>query len=202
MFAPRLPPQLVACDGVRLHVLSAAAPQPSAVMLRSGAIAVTLPSDLLRTAEVKEQLTSGLTTVFIITGSAAGSKAGARIEVRYQLWEEKYLVSVIDAAGAERKLTLDSEAALANWWKSDPQLVIAAPHPSGPVDVDVKLTMLPFSAQEQNDTRRWLSRTLSASGEGDGANSPERAAQVLRIIVQTSIQRKPLLQRTWSVRAR
>lgn len=178
----------------------AAAPQPSAV-LRNGAIAVTLPSDLLRTPEVKEQLTSGLTTVFIITGTAGERKAAARIEVRYQLWEEKYLVSVIGATGTERKLTLDSDTALATWWQSDPQLLIAAPHRSGPVDVEVNLTMLPFSAQEQNDTRRWLSRTLSAGGEGD-PNSPERAAEVLRIIVQTSIQRKPLLQRTWKVRAR
>lgn len=188
--------------GIAALLLAAAAPQPSALLTRSGTVAVTLPADLLRTAELKEQLTSGLTTVFIITGSAGGSTAAARIEVRYQLWEEKYLVNVIDAAGAERKLTLDSEPALSNWWKSDPQLVLPPPkRRDGPLDVDVKLTMLPFSAQEQSDTRRWLARTLS-EGDRGGGNSAEKAAEVLRIIVQTSIQRKPLLVRTWSVRAR
>ena len=184
--------------------MQAAEPRPAALLTRSGILTLTLPADLLRNSEVKEQLTSGLTTVFVIAASArdrSGSHGGgARIEVRYQLWEEKYLVAVIEATGVERKLTFDSEAALATWWKSDPIAAFAPRSYEGPIEVKVTLRMLPFSAQEQNDTRRWLSRTLSASGAGHD-DAAERAAGVLRIIVQTSIQRRPLLERTWSVSA-
>jgi hypothetical protein len=113
------------------------------------------------------------------------------------LWEEKYLVSVIEATGQERQFTFDSDAALERWWSENP-LTVAAPRKYGPrVDVRVKLKLLPFSSQEQRDTRRWLARTLS----GNTAGAPEPTSDILRIIVETSIRRRPLLEREWTVRA-
>jgi hypothetical protein len=121
-----------------------------------------------------------------------------RIETRYALWEEQYIVSIIEPTGAEHHLTFETEAAFERWFSEAP-LIATSPHPYGPsVNVRVKLKMLPFSSQEQSDTRRWLARTLS---EGDKTSGEAESADVLRIIVETSTRRRPLLEREWSARA-
>lgn len=200
----RVVPRLVAWLVAASVSLAGASHQPQAIVSRAGAVEILLPADLLSTAEVQEQLTNGLTTVFVVTGSARGRRgtaAGAlKIEVRYELWEEHYLVSSTDSAG-ERKWTLSNHAALEKWWSEEPKSLIPAREFEAPVDVEVKLTMLPFSAKEAADTRRWLARTLAAPRNGDPAASGEQAADALRAIVETSIARRPLLVRRWTVRA-
>ncbi len=179
--------------------------RPGAAISANGALTITLPADLLRSAEVRDQLTSGLTTVFVITTVASDGgesiKGAARIDVRFALWEEKYLVSVIEATGQERQLTFADEAALGRWWSENP-LTVSPPRKYGPrVDVRVRLKLLPFSSQEQSDTRRWLARTLSGRQSRSEEFTPAQSADILRIIVETSIRRRPLLEREWSVRA-
>jgi hypothetical protein len=171
-----------------------------ATVARTGAVTVTLPADLMKSTIVKEQLTSGLTTVFFVAGSAEDARGEARISVRYELWEERYLVAVVDAAGQRRSLTFASDAELAAWWSGSP-LVIIAPHTfAKKVEVDVHLRMLPFSASEESDAQRWLSRTLSSTPEHTEATA-ERSASILRALVETSVKRRPLLDEHWRVRA-
>jgi len=176
--------------------------RPGAAVAPNGALTITLPAELLRSSEVKEQLTSGLTTLFVITvtadDGAQSANGAARIDVRFALWEEQYVVSTIEATGQERQFTFDDDAALARWWSENP-LTVAAPRKYGPrVDVRVKLKLLPFSSQEQRDTRRWLARTLA---RGSVESNPAQSADILRMIVETSIRRRPLLEREWTVRA-
>ena len=181
----------------------AGVPPPRASVSAEGLLTITLPAPLLALSEVKQQLVSGLTTVFTVAVSAAdqrtSAKGGARIEIRYELWEEKFLVSVIDLQGSEVKLSFPSEQALADWWGSN-ALKVSPVRFVDTVTVEVRLRMLPFSRQEQNATRRWLSRTLSG-GSGQGESSPAESAEILRIIVETSVQRRPLLEFKWNVRA-
>lgn len=188
-----------------LALAAGAAPKPKALVMRNGALTITLPAHLLRSKEVKQHLTSGLTTVFVLSATAndsnGWSRGGARIEVRFELWEEKYLVTLIDPTGQERKLTFAAEAELARWWSEQPVLVVPPRKFGERVDVEVKLKMLPFSSQEQNDTRRWLSRTLSGARAPSGEFTPAQSAEILRIIVETSIRRRPLLEYEWSLRA-
>lgn len=195
--------------GVLLAMLAlgagGASPRPKAAIARSGALTITLPAALLRSREVRQQLTSGLTTVFILAVDAKDdgrtTKGGAKIDVRFALWEEQYLVTLTDPTGQERKLTFAGETELARWWGEHPVVVIP-PRRFGPrVDVEVKLKMLPFSSQEQSDTQRWLSRTLSANRGPTGEVTPAQSAEILRIIVETSIRRRPLLEYQWSLRA-
>ena len=196
---------MIARAGLVLLLLAATARAADrAVITPHGALAITLPADLLRKKEVKDHLTSGLTTLFVVATAArdgAGTtKGGARIEVRFALWEEQYIVTVIGPTGEEHTTKFDSEAELERWWGGSP-LMVSPPRRYGPqVDVRVRLTMLPFSSREQSDTRRWLARTLSASADA-GDRAPAQSAEVLRIIVETSIRRRPLLEREWSVRA-
>jgi hypothetical protein len=179
--------------------------RPAAAISRNGALSITLPADLLRSAEVTEQLTSGLTTTFTLAVSAndghGTTKGGARIDIRLELWEEKYLVTITGPTGEESKLTLGSRPELEQWWSVYPLMVIPPRSYKSAADVQVTLRMLPFSAREQSDTRRWLSRTLSASKSAGDERDGERSADVLRIIVETSVRRRPLLERQWSVRA-
>lgn len=176
---------------------------PAATITMHGELAITLPADLLRKKEVKDHLTSGLTTVFVIAATARDgndtTKGGARIEVRFKLWEEQYVVSVIGPTGVERQTTFANAEAFERWWSENPLTVTVARRYGPHVDVRVKLTMLPFSAREQSDTRRWLARTLSATPANDPA--PAQSAEILRILVETSVRRRPLLEREWSVRA-
>jgi hypothetical protein len=167
---------------------------------RTGAVAITLPAELIQSATVKEQLTSGLTTLFIVAASAEDARGEARISVRYELWEERYAVTVVDAAGQQRNLTLASDTELASWWSGSP-LTVIAPHASRKeTEVDIHLRMLPFSAREESDAQRWLSRTLSATPDRTEP-AGERSASILRALVETSVKRRPLLDRHWRVRA-
>lgn len=196
--------------GLLLSLLAVAAagqgqPRPTATVSAAGALSIRLPAELLRSKEVRKQLTSGLTTVFIVTISTADryavTKAAAKIDIRYELWEEKYLVTFLDPAGREQKRVFPTEAALAQWWSDNPLMMSEARTFSPPLDVQVTLKMLPFSSKEQSETQRWLSRALSASGAAKAEQTPARSAEVLRIIVETSIRRRPLLEYRWSVRA-
>lgn len=183
----------------------AAISEPAAVIARSGAVTITLPSDLLAAPAVKEQLTSGLTTVFIVTAAAGStgraSRGAARISIRFELWEERYVVNVADAAGQRRDLTFASDAELGKWWGSNPLIVVAPAALAKSADVDIRLRMLPFSAREETDAQRWLSTTLS-SVPGAPLETGERSASILRSLVETSVRRRPLIERHWSVRAR
>jgi hypothetical protein len=194
-----LPPAVVV-----LLAAWAALREPSVAIARGGAVTATFPADLIRSAAVKEQLTSGLTTVFIVTASATGgsrdASGAARISIRFELWEERYLVQVTDAMGQQHNLTFASDTELAKWWSGAP-LAVLAPQPLPKnVEVEVRLRMLPFSAQEEADTRRWLSRTLTSAPQGSPATG-EQSATILKALVETSIRRRPLLDLRWKVRA-
>jgi hypothetical protein len=179
--------------------------RPSAKISRSGMVMITLPAQLIRSSEVQHQLTSGLTTVFVVSVAARDQKltvqGGTRIDVRLDLWEEKYLVSLTTPSGEVQKLSFASDEALATWWSENALVVTASHRFVTPVEVEVKLRMLPFSSQEQSDTQRWLSRTLSADRGANGEPTPAQSAEILRIIVETSVRRRPLLEYEWSVRA-
>ena len=184
---------------------SGAVRAPSASISKTGAVAITLPAGLLASPEVRRQLTSGLTTVFTIAATVRDEQSttigGARVDVRFELWEEKYLVTVTGPSGAVQTQTFSSDADLARWW-SENALVVTTPHRFGSrVSVSVKLKMLPFSAQEQRDTQRWLARTLASRSTESAELSPSQSAEILRIIVETSVRRRPLLEHAWTVRA-
>ena len=181
------------------------ASRPKATVTRTGALTITLPATVLESRQAAEQLSSGLTTVYILRAEAKDesgtTKGGARIEVRLDLWEEKYFVTVTEPTGVMRKLTFAAEEGLARWWGENQILVIPARKFGSRVDVAMTLTMLPFSSQEQRETEQWLARTLSAGRSQGGEALPAQSAEILRVIVETSSRRRPLLAYRWSTRA-
>jgi len=195
-----------------LALLGAAAPRgdvPHVFARPDGAILIRLPASSLTGDRVKTQLRSGLTTAFVLVMKGRDSedherKLGARVEIRYELWDENYIVVVIDGTGRRESRTIDSYAHLVDWWSRSP-ILLGAPSPlrqSGAVAVS--LEMVPFSPEEEADTQRWLAHSLNTSSSraasGQGAASPQPSEGLLDIIIGTAIHRQAILSFHWDVR--
>jgi hypothetical protein len=171
---------------------------PRATMTAGGAVDVMLPSAILAKREVREQLDSGLTTVFVISMRGNGNvRGGTRVEVRYMLWDEVYAVTTLHGDGRKQQLTLASYDKLAAWWKSATHRLTpdrAATRAASPLKIT--LEVLPFSAREEADTKRWLSESLGSTRTDE--RSPA-SINVLDVIIGTSIQRRPILEYRWTV---
>ena len=112
----------------------------------SGVVTVTLPDSVLAHATVKKQLESALTTTFLIVGRVRGTAASvaSRLEIRYDLWDEVYYVRRIGPDGRVETQRVPADQIL-KWWRSPLRVATLA----GTAVVDVELTVLPFSAEEE-----------------------------------------------------
>jgi hypothetical protein len=163
----------------------------------------TLP-DVLSRPEVRPHLDTGLTTGLVLTVTARGTgdrrvRGAARVDVRFEPWDEVYLVAWLGADGRVRRETLPSFARLVAWWRA-----LALPVASGLADdrwqVRVELSVIPFSQSEQRDAQRWLAG--SVGGEG-GSEPPQAAAGdsrltgVVDLLIATSVQRRSIVRYAW-----
>jgi hypothetical protein len=183
---------------------------PAAEAGRDGLTLARLPP-LLAEPEVREQLGTGLTTTFLFEatakgGTAAKARGAARVDVRYELWDEVYLVTRIDAAGRALRTTLPSFERLAEWWREERLLVIRSAAARGARSLQVRLRVIPFSQAEQLDAQRWFSQALSAEKSGSAGavaeaveDQPESFSQVINLLLATSIGRAALLEYQWSL---
>ncbi len=170
-----------------------------------------LPSPL-NDAEIRDHLSSGLTTTLEIRVSGSGRRSskplgGARIEIRYELWEEAFHLTVYELGKLPRELQLASEDELESWWPNlHLRLLELGPEDSMPSDeAHLALQVIPFSHAEQVDTQRWFSeavhRDSRKSTEGPGLTGRDSAPleRVFGVLIATSIQRRPLVTRTWTL---
>lgn len=195
-----------------LAVLGAAAPRddvPHVVARPDGAIVIRLPAGPITGDRAKTQLRSGLTTAFALLTKGRDSdgherKLGARVEIRYELWDENYIVVVLDGTGRRESRTIDNYAHLVDWWTHTP-ILLAAPSPLRQIGpVTVSLDMVPFSPEEEADTQRWLAHSLNTSNSrassGQSPGSPQPSEGLLDIIIGTAIHRQAILSFHWDVR--
>lgn len=183
---------------VLLAAAAATHATPRARMLPDGEVEVLLPDSVLTRKEVARQLTSGLTTAFVLRVEQRKLSGGARVEIRYDLWEETYLITVLEFDGRIRKAKIAS-GKLAEWWRGSALRVL---HASPPIDsVQARLQVLPFSAREEADAERWLSDSVGASPKKNAATDPRSSASgLLDAIIGTSVQRRPILEFRWTIR--
>jgi hypothetical protein len=153
----------------------------------------SLPLRVIQTPEVQKRLAGGLTTIFLVVARNTGGKpAGAsRIEVRYDLWDEVYLVKKIDFDGRIERQRIASRDALERWWRATPLRL--GPMPSG---ADVDLTVLPFSSAEQDDARDWLSKS---GGVGTPNASRGASSTLVDALIGTTISARPILIYRWKL---
>jgi hypothetical protein len=171
-------------------------------------VAGALPS-VLDEAAVARQLESGLTTTFVFRVEVAGRLlGGARVDVRYDLWNEVFEVAVVGADGRGERATLAGRAALQTWW-SGLELVVAdrgSLTAAGPRELVLALEVVPFSASEQDDAQRWFVRSFGdrATGAGPQVTDPaerrgDSLEKVLGVLMATSIRSSALYTTRWAV---
>jgi hypothetical protein len=186
-----------------------AAQAPVLEVTREGFVLTRLPP-VLAEPEVRKQLGTGLTTSFVFQattkGGGAKTRGAARVDVRYELWDEVYLVSRIDASGRAQRTTFPSFERLSEWWRDSRLVVLRPPASTAARNVEVRLRVIPFSQAEQLDAQRWFSQALSAERSGTASdlaeaveNQPESFSQVLNLLMATSIGRPALLEYEWKL---
>jgi hypothetical protein len=189
-------------------VTAPAGAQPRLVRAEEAGLVLTSLPALLDDDGVAPHLDSGLTTGMILRVEGRGKEllGGARIEIRYELWDEQYLLSALGADGRVVSATLDTRAALAAWWAAAEIPVVAiADATAVPSSVRVVLEIVPFSRAEQDDTQRWFSETVHRGGisSDDRAKSADQGGDALEkvfsVLIATSIQRRPLESFSWEV---
>ncbi len=172
---------------------------------------------LLSDGDVRGYLRSGLTTTLALSLSAKGESgrrlaSAARIDVRFEPWEEVFLVELSRTGHAVSRARLTSEEALRSWWAALRIELRLGERPKGRVSVE--LNLFPFSEEDEADTRRSYAETLRAErlrpvvrDEGSGAKGNEVKAdegsdlvgELLDTLTLTSIKRHGVRRFSWSV---
>lgn len=186
---------------------------PRLAVAAEGGVVVTALPPVLDEPAVARHLTTGLTTICVVrvSGSVAGRKVegGARIEIRYELWDEVFHVVSLSIDGRRVRARLDSLAGLRAWWRTL-ELTVLAERLAVPVGtrLKVQLDVVPFSAEEQRDAQHWFSETLDQAGrtgtEDVGSSVDDRSealSRVFNVLLATSIGRRALASFRWTVEA-
>ena len=167
----------------------AAEPQPVASVLPDRSIGIVFPASTLASEVVKKQLATGLTTTFLATARKGGAKGAARIEIRYDLWDEVWVVRRIEFDQRVDRQRLASRADLEKWWATPVRMFPSAGDTSR---VDIELAVLPFSADEEEDTRNWISKSGGVGGTGAGGGFVD-------VLIGTTLSARPMLTYRWRI---
>ncbi|HYK03916.1 MAG TPA: hypothetical protein VE974_19335 [Thermoanaerobaculia bacterium] len=168
-----------------------AQPKPTYSVQPNGVVAATLPGSILSESDVQKRLTSGLTTTFLVAARNRGTNeiSGARLEVRYDLWDEVWLVRRIEFDRKQERQRIASMAELEKWWRTPLRLLSTD---ASRVSLQLDLTVLPFSAAESEDARQWMSKS---GGVGTAGGS----GGVVDALIGTTINAKPITSYRWNV---
>lgn len=184
-------PALVAVLFVLPLLANAQQPQLAFTTQPGGVVAATLPMSILQDPSVRKQLRSGLTTTFLLVARQRETRAvnGARIEIRYDLWDEVWIVQKIDLDRKIEQQRLTSLDALERWWRTPLRLLATK---ASRVALQIDLSVLPFSAAEEEDARQWITKS---GGVGTGGGS----GGLVDALIGTTISAKPLTSYRWNV---
>jgi len=168
--------------GVLILALALAAGQPSFTAQGGGVVAIVLPAELLADRDVQRQLGSGLTTTFLVVARQreGGARGAARIEIRFDPWDEVWFVRRIGIDAKEERQRITTRESLEKWWSAPTAIFTGT---ANRVALNVTLTVLPFSAAEADDARRWIVA---------GGGSPLVAA-----LIGTTFDAKPIRSWRW-----
>jgi hypothetical protein len=159
---------------------------------------------------VEEHLTTGLTTSFYFHlggKQPGGALAGARVDVRYDLWDEVFHVVAAGHGDSLRRAEVASFAALEEWWQELRLALLEGRRLERPWPRRLKVTVdvVPFSASEQDDAQRWLSESIEERRKGgsdevggSGDASADTLSRTFNLLLATSIRRRALASYVWT----
>ena len=152
----------------------AAPPPPSVHAGADGSAAIAISGKLLDEAEVRKHVMSGLTMNLLL--SLRDREPYSQISIRFEPWDEVFYVRALGADGSDEKKVIQTFDALKKWW-SAPRATPAGRFSPGD-RLKVSVAVIPFSASEEADAKRWLAQSLSGSptpraeGGGEVAKAP------------------------------
>jgi hypothetical protein len=174
-----------------------------------GSLRLRIPSRVLLDPEVHRVLQTGLTVTFLFDFAIprARLEKHARLEVRFEPWDEVYFVSLFaDGQKTGEKLaTFDS---LVKWWEALQWSVTNAQtlEGGGRAELKIMISVVPFSATEERDARHWFAQSIEgardigsppvAGGAGDSQASRD---DMLGALITTAIKRRSLRTFRWTV---
>ncbi len=159
---------------------------------------------------VSRHLDTGLTTSFVFQVTAGRGRAlegAAQIRIRYDLWDERYVIERWDARPGSPATAMRARSGLGEWWRTL-ELVVSPGVPSvPPASAKITLRVLPFSQAEQRDAQDWLLRSFEAprrdlpSQAGGHAAATESAPirSIYGSMLAASIGQRSLIQYSWTV---
>ena len=190
--------------------------EPRLAIDARGRLTVSSPPAFLGDVEVKRHLESGLTTSFVFQARFSGptEEGAARVDIRYELWDEVYLVTVFDGEGRIEESRYESMNALQAWW-AEIEIGLSAPvgAAAGGRDGGVKsasgasvgaqvrlsLAVVPFSQAELVDTQKWLTESIGQAQGGARAGRESGASRAVGALIATSMQRRAIRSMSWSL---
>lgn len=206
--APGRRPARLLLTAVLLFAAPACLAQAPRLELRDGGLWLAGLPPILAEEPVERHLTSGLTTSLVVSLEIDGERVGgAQVDLRYELWDEVFLVHLLDTRGeAPRDDTVGSRSGLDRWWAELSLRLGPAPRPAGgdnDAEAELHLRVVPFSQDEETETRLWFAesvRRAEAAGSGDdGAVGGSGLERVLTTLIGTSIRRRSLVEYHWTV---
>lgn len=162
--------------------------RPTFTVQSGGNVVATLPVSVLHSPAVRKQLASGLTTTFVVAARQQQRVTGARLEIRFDLWDEVWHVRRVEPDRREERQRLASMDALEKWWHTPLRIFNAADRA---MPLQVELNVLPFSASEEEDARQWIAK-------GGGAARPSGEGLV-DVLIGTTLSAKPIIRWRWEV---
>lgn len=181
-------------------------------LVQAESLDLVMPETVFQDETLREHLLSGLTTTFQLVCRETGKgnlAVGFRIDIRFEPWDEVFFVNWWDSRGEKQSRTFENQAALATWWSNKRFRLASAAElaPGRKPHFSVVLTIIPFSQQEQEKARDWLTYQNEqpdgglfegrVSGGRDGSRSQQ--SNLLRIMLATSIQRDAIKRYQWKV---
>lgn len=182
------------------------AASPALERVSGDGIVLTQLPPVLRQKEIRQHLETGLTTTLAFEVRADKARGGARIDIRYELWEEVWLVTRADTSGRTQRARFPSFEQLETWWR-DLRLDVL-PARADDDEAEVRLRIIPFSQSEQLDAQRWFSRSLATKPPNGGSGAAgavsgvlsEPSGDLFNLLLATSIGRPALIEFEWNLK--
>lgn len=191
--------------------------EPPLVADPAGWWRVALPQDLLEDASVRKKLYSGLTTTFELESQSSQDDGPhyAVLQVRYEIWEEVFVISRVDADGQVGRFRFATLAETATWLAENPLRIAPKRGDDQPADgrgarLTCRVRLIPFSQSEGRLAEDWFAKVLrvpDAVTTGQSDASRERALDessdgggIFEVLMSKSIRRKSIRSVRWQWR--
>ena len=177
------------------------------ILVRESGLWLRLPPGLLHIPEVREHVTSGLTTTLQVRYRVIFADNGElngliRVDIRFEPWDEVFHLQIGQTAQPPVRRRLSGRDALLAWWQEQSWPLAAGNDPRHRErgTVKLELVLIPFSQSEQEEALRSITspgrfQEASETVAEEGGNT-----DIIDLILFTAAKRKAAFRFRWTLR--